>query len=147
VIARFRSFCSEPSQSSYLYLSEDREPASHEMMLDFRLPKRYYRVPSSYFLSLYQAPQKSQKKLDTFHYPIALRATILVLCCFVEFVSIVVKSCWCFGFVFSICSTPLHAFGYAARLIPPLQQQIDPLDSSICPARHLVLLLRFASPR
>jgi hypothetical protein len=34
-------------QSTYLYLAEDREPTSHQVVLDFRLPMRYYHVSFS----------------------------------------------------------------------------------------------------
>jgi hypothetical protein len=34
-------------QSSYLYLSEDRDPTSHQVVSDFRLPVRYYHVSFS----------------------------------------------------------------------------------------------------
>jgi hypothetical protein len=36
-------------QSTYLYLSEDRHPISHQVVSDFRLPVRYYHVPLVYF--------------------------------------------------------------------------------------------------
>jgi hypothetical protein len=63
-------------------------------------------------------------------------------------VFIMVESCCWFEFMFLDCSTPLlHAFGCAAHLIPPIQQQTDPLHSLVCPASHLVLILYVASPR
>jgi hypothetical protein len=34
-------------QSTYLYLSKDREPTPYQVVSDFRLPMRYYRVLSS----------------------------------------------------------------------------------------------------
>jgi hypothetical protein len=39
--------CQDLYQSTYLYLSEDREPTPYEVVLDFRLPMRYYHVLSS----------------------------------------------------------------------------------------------------
>jgi hypothetical protein len=32
-------------QLTYLYLSEDWDPTSYQVVLDFRLPVRYYHVP------------------------------------------------------------------------------------------------------
>jgi hypothetical protein len=72
---------------------------------------------------------------------------IFVFSCFVEFVFIVVESCCWFGFVFLVCSTLLRALSCAAHLIPPIQQQTDPLHSSVCPVSRLVLILYVASPR
>jgi hypothetical protein len=34
-----------------------------------------------------------------------------------------VESCCWFGFMFLVCSTLLRAFGCAAHLIPPIQQE------------------------
>jgi hypothetical protein len=52
VIARLRSSVrsllhqrQDLHQSIYLYLSEDWEPTSHQVVSDFRLPVRYYHVP------------------------------------------------------------------------------------------------------
>jgi hypothetical protein len=54
VIARLRSSVQsllhqrrDLYQSTYLYLSEDQEPTSHQVVSDFKLPMRYYRVLSS----------------------------------------------------------------------------------------------------
>jgi hypothetical protein len=51
VIARLRSSVQsllhqrrDLDQSTYLYLLEDGEPTSHQVVSDFRLPVRYYRV-------------------------------------------------------------------------------------------------------
>jgi hypothetical protein len=60
---------------------------------------------------------------------------------------IVVESCCWFGLMFLVCSTLLCAFGCAAHLISPIQQQTDPLHSSVCPASRLVLILHVTSPR
>jgi hypothetical protein len=85
VIARLRSSVwslldqrRDLHQLTYLYLSEDQEPTSHQVVLDFRLPMRYYRVLSSKFFSFYQAPPKKPKILYTFCCPIALRAAIFI---------------------------------------------------------------------
>jgi hypothetical protein len=81
-------------QSTYLYLSKDREPTSHQVVTDFRLSVRYYRVLLISFCLCTKLHQKRQKQLYTFRCPIALRATIFIFSCFVEFVFIVVKSCY-----------------------------------------------------
>jgi hypothetical protein len=54
VIARLRSSvrsllhqCQDLHQSTYLNLVEDREPTSHQVVSDFRLPVRYYRMSFS----------------------------------------------------------------------------------------------------
>jgi hypothetical protein len=65
-------------QPTYLYLLEDQDPTSHQVVLDFRLPVRYYRVLYSYFCLYTRHHQKSQKKLYSFRCPIALRATIFI---------------------------------------------------------------------
>jgi hypothetical protein len=51
VIARLRSFVwsllhqhRDLHQSTYLYIMEDREPTSHQVISDFRLHMRYFRV-------------------------------------------------------------------------------------------------------
>jgi hypothetical protein len=46
VIARLRSFVrSLLHQLTYLYLTEDREPTSHQVVSNFKLPVRYFCVP------------------------------------------------------------------------------------------------------
>jgi hypothetical protein len=51
VIARLRSYvqsllhqCRDLHQSTYLYLAEDQEPTSYQVVSDFRLPMMYFRV-------------------------------------------------------------------------------------------------------
>jgi hypothetical protein len=85
IIARLRSSVrsllhqhQDLHQSTYLYLSEDREPTSHQVVSDFRLPVRYYRVLYFSFFPLYQVPLKKPKKVYTFCWPIALRAAIFI---------------------------------------------------------------------
>jgi hypothetical protein len=56
-------------QSTYLYLSEDWDPISHQVVSDFRLPMRYYHVFSLVYYLSYRDPPKSPK-IYTFHYPI-----------------------------------------------------------------------------
>jgi hypothetical protein len=36
--------CRDLHQSIYLYLTEDQEPTSHQVVSDFRLPMRYFYV-------------------------------------------------------------------------------------------------------
>jgi hypothetical protein len=135
-------------QLTYLYLTEDREPMSHQVVSDFRLLVRYFHVLYSKFLSLYQAPPKKPKKnytLSAVLYPLELQ--FLFVSRLVEFVFIVIVSCCWFEFVFVVCSTPLHAFGCATDPIPPIQQQTDPMHSSVCPACRLVLILHVVGPR
>jgi hypothetical protein len=49
-------------QSTYLYLSNDRDPTSHQVVSDFRVPMRYYPVPLVQFTifhtEIYQKDQK-----------------------------------------------------------------------------------------
>jgi hypothetical protein len=49
---------------TYLYISEDQESTSHQVVSDFRLPLRYYRV-SFWFVTIFhnEIHRKSQKKL------------------------------------------------------------------------------------
>jgi hypothetical protein len=44
--------------------------------------------------------------------------------------------------MFAVFNTPLRAFGYAAHLIPPIQQQTDLLHSLVSPASCLMLIFR-----
>jgi hypothetical protein len=49
-------------QLTYLYLSEDREPTSHQVVSDFRLSMRYYHVTLvSLTIFHIEIHQKSQK--------------------------------------------------------------------------------------
>jgi hypothetical protein len=36
--------CRDLHQSTYIYLTEDREPTSHQVVSDFWLPVRYFHV-------------------------------------------------------------------------------------------------------
>jgi hypothetical protein len=46
-VQSLRHQCRDLHQSTYLYLSEDRDPTSHQVVSDFRLPVRYCRVSFS----------------------------------------------------------------------------------------------------
>jgi hypothetical protein len=68
LIARLRSFVQsllhqrrDLHQLTYLHLTEDQEPTSHQVVSNFWLPVRYFCVLYSQFLSLYEAPPKKPK--------------------------------------------------------------------------------------
>jgi hypothetical protein len=154
MIARFQSFCSEPSSSTLRSPSIDlpltlgrSKPNISSSGIRFYVAREV--LSCAFYLVFVFLPTSTEKakKLYTFCCLIAFRTAIFVFNCFVEFVFNVVESCCWFGFVFSVCSTLLHAFGCAARLIQPLQQQNNPLHSMVCPASRLVLILYFTSPR
>jgi hypothetical protein len=146
----FRSLhhqCRDLHRSTYLYLLEDRYSTPHQVVSDFMVTCEVLSCAFYLVFAYLPSSNKKPKNIYTFRCPITLRAVIFIFRWFVEFVSIMVDSyCW-FGFMFVVCSTPLCAFGCAARLIPPLQQQTNPLHSSVCPASYLVLIFHFASHR
>jgi hypothetical protein len=46
-VLNVRFQCRDLHQSTYLYLTEDRDSTSPQVVSDFRLPMRYYRMLSS----------------------------------------------------------------------------------------------------
>jgi hypothetical protein len=96
------------------------------------------------FVVVPSSTKKAKKNCTLFVVLQPLMPQLSFFSCFVEIVLIVVESCCWFGFVFFVCSTQLRAFGCATHWIPPIQQQINPLYSLVCPASRLVLILHVA---
>jgi hypothetical protein len=59
-------------QSTYMYLSKDRDSTSHQVVSDFRFPIRYYRVSSSFVTIFHTEIHQKNQKIYTFRRPIAV---------------------------------------------------------------------------
>jgi hypothetical protein len=65
-------------QSTYPYLSKDRDSSYYQVVLDFGFPVRYTYVSFSLFPVFISRSIEKAKKIHIFRYPITLRATNFV---------------------------------------------------------------------
>jgi hypothetical protein len=83
-VRRLRHQRRDLHQSTYLYLSEDRDLSYYQVVSDFGFPVRYSCVSFSLFPVFIPRSTEKVKKIHIFRYPITLSATNFVLVTFLS---------------------------------------------------------------
>jgi hypothetical protein len=78
-VRSLRNQCRDLLQSTYPYLSEDRDSSYYQVVSDFGFPVRYTCVSFSLFPIFILRSTEKAKKIHIFRCPITLRATNFVL--------------------------------------------------------------------